>query len=417
MVDASLISEGDIAAGLDLGAAGSVVDESERPSLARLREDLEADRAALAPVADALTAESLAAILTALSDAAIALPSSVVDGLPPEEVDGHVWVRVLGDDGVESDLRPTIADASPGDPISTIGPEYEGIPEALRHRVDIRVVAETLLGGLLTQDVVLELSEYAHVLADRGLMFAHVPAETVGDVALFGGIRRRVALQPGGVPWVRSVCRPAGPVDRWLRRRRRPLRRRPVWRGRRACRGGSVRRVARGRAASPGSEPALARRPIFDRVGEAVRAGGALDPYAVPPAELLDLGDGGGTWYLPMRALRVFHIAPAPTNVKALISGYAMSYGMPESLLAGGLHVERALLGVDLAAGHGYRPIQATPGVISWDVDLTPEGAVLGWDIWHRSTGERRHGVKDLDRRPSARRGCLRALGRACRDR
>jgi hypothetical protein len=138
---------------------------------------------------------------------------------------------------------------------------------------------------------------------------------------------------------------------------------------------------------SPGADATVARRAIFDRVGPAVRASGALDPTTVPVAELVDLGDGIGAQYLPCRAVRAFRVSGGPVNAKAMVERVALRGVTGASLMAGGLELFRNIHGTDLAAPLGWRLFDTSPTVVSWDFEADSDGYRTSPDLWHRSFG------------------------------
>ena len=263
------------------------------------------------------------------------------------------------------------------------------VPDSERHGVTFRVLGETYSGGVLSQVPLLGVSWFADQLRDVGLMFSHVPSDSMGsDINIVGGVGDGSLYSPvlfaGADAYVgeRAVVIGGGGGGGGL------------FGG--ALGGGGGEGLVDGETAaewldvvvtSPGSEPVTARRALFDRVGPSVRASGVLDPASVPPAELIDLGDGLGAHFLPCRAVRAFRVAGGPVNAKAMIEGVGLKGASVGSLLAGAFGLYRDIHGADLAAASGWRPVDAGPSVVSWDFESTADGFRTSPDLWHRTFG------------------------------
>ena len=141
------------------------------------------------------------------------------------------------------------------------------------------------------------------------------------------------------------------------------------------------------RVTQPGAEPTVARRTIFDRIGQAMRETGAIDPYAFPKAELVDLGPQRTSEYLPLRALYAFSILGGSANAKALLEGLDFRSPARFSLLAGAFHIVRQLVSAELAERMGIRSFDDSPSIAAWVLSRTLMGYDSAVDIWHRSFG------------------------------
>ena len=386
-LDQALVSDADVASGITWAASAGPVPPAQiagLPTLKQLAEGLAADRATYAPVAAAQLQRSLDTITTTLATAGIVVPGQVT-GMPALERTGHAWVQ-WSDGTTWSDLDPSIAGGTAT--AANTGP-LDQLPDELRHRIDFTVTAETYLGGALTQEPILEASTFADELVYRGVLFTHVPAKALGDINLVGGIGAgtlynavlvtgpdvhlgttsvSIGGSSGGDPFGGALSGgDGGIVD-----------------------GEAAAEWLDVRVTSPGSEPAVARRAIFDRIGQVVRESGVVDPTTILPAELDDLG-GDAPDYAPCRTLRAFSVTSGPANLKSLIEDVALRDLGQTSLMSGGLSALRDVHGLELAASLGTRPFDDTPNIVSWVYEPSNDGAralyTMGADIWHRSLG------------------------------
>jgi len=384
----ALISDGDIAAGIHWNLPTTVPAEelAKLPTLVDLRADLEADRKAFEEVASRMLSETVETIMTALGSGGIELPLGPT-GMPDLERDGHTWVQV--NDGREwLDMDPSIPDVLPGQSVSVPGEPVEALPDGLRHRVEFTVMAETLLDGALAQEPILAYSGFADELMRQGIVFMHMPATGVlADVELITaglseGTRYNPLLLVG--PNVHMGRRPisigggggAAFVD--------------------AFGGGGGEGLVEGETSaewlevsvtSPGAEPVVARRTVFDRVGQITRESGVVDPYAILPAELVDLGDGVGAHFLPTRGLRAFSVTGGPLNVKDFVEGVARLNPSFASIIPGSYEAQLDQLAAALAASMSVRRFSSAPTIASLLLAATPDGNVEELDLWHRSYG------------------------------
>ena len=382
----SLLSDEDVATGVEWSVSGDASPEelSELLDLGGLRQALEQDRLALGPRAARHATDSIDTITAALAAAGIELPSSV-SAMPPLEQSAHVWVQA--DDGSAwLDLDPSFSALLPGEAAAEPVETFESLPDELRHRVAFTVIAETFAGGALAEGPILEASAFADELAYLGLVFAHARAEDLGEVDLIGsglseGTHYNAVLLSGPVVVVgqRSISIGGGGgaiAD--------------------AFGGGGGEGLVEGETSaewlevavtSPGAEPMVARRPIFDRVGTAMRDSGVVDPYAIPAAEFVDLADGAGAQYLPTRAVRAFSVSGATPNVKMLVQELGLDEVSGVSIVTGAFDAARALLGAEVAGSLGSLGFPDAPAVTSLVGEPTATGFTLGLDVWHRAFG------------------------------
>ena len=118
-----------------------------------------------------------------------------------------------------------------------------------------------------------------------------------------------------------------------------------------------------------------------------MRESGAIDPYAIPAAELVELGDGLGAQYLPVRGARAFSVTGATPNLKVLVQELALDEVGVVSMGVGTFDAMRALLGAELASPLGSLSFPDAPAVTSIVAEPTATGATVGIDVWHRTFG------------------------------
>ena len=151
----------------------------------------------------------------------------------------------------------------------------------------------------------------------------------------------------------------------------------------------------------PGSDTAVARRTVFDRLPADVRHGGTPTVDAVEPITLVDLDGSGSTDYPPMRGVEAFAIATGPTSAAPVLAGSDDDLGM----LALAYHDLRDAMDARMALDAGARTFIDGPNIVSVAVELdqdakapelAPDVRVV-LDIWHRS-----HGILPLSTPPIA---------------
>jgi transglutaminase-like putative cysteine protease len=105
-----------------------------------------------------------------------------------DDVTRHAWVQVAQSDGTWLDLDPTLPDAAPGDVLTTPDETSDAFAQTDMHMVRIRLAAEHLRSGALSEDWYLDTVLPAWVLDDEQVILTFTPAG--GD----GGL-----LNPGGL--------------------------------------------------------------------------------------------------------------------------------------------------------------------------------------------------------------------------
>jgi hypothetical protein len=174
---------------LDAPTAAALVERS----LAEPTEPLPA--AGFSPIDDTLEA---ATALRARRDHALlsAALSGQLAGLAADGTDAslsdvarHAWVQVEQDDGSWLDLDPSMPDAVPGDTLTVADETPDAFADGDMHLVRIRLLAEHLGSGSLSEESYLDTTLPAWVLDDEQVMLAFAPGGSGG-----GGL-----LNPGGV--------------------------------------------------------------------------------------------------------------------------------------------------------------------------------------------------------------------------
>jgi hypothetical protein len=401
VIERAVLSEADIAAGIhpDIPPADGSSDASLSPEvMAQILEAAEADQEAMGRVAKDQLEGTTKQLLAALTSTGVALPTGV-SPMPALEAARHVWVQADAGSGW-LDMDPAFPSAVLGDAVGVSDTTLDALPDELRHRVDFAVLAESFVGGALTKEAILRWDASADELAYQGIALAFVRPDAVPDVNFLGaGLSDAATYAPALVVGDNTFLAP-----------------RYVSIGGSGGGGGGLFGGALGGGGGgltdgettalwlevgvtvPGSAPRVARRTIFDRIGRTIRDGGVVDPYAIPPAELVDLGAGQAAEYLPCGAVYAFSVNGSTMNLKALIEG--LDYRMPGagSLLAAGWQGTRDQLRSDLIESIGSLPFDDAPSVVAWVVTPKPDGSELRQDILHRTFGT----VALSDRAPSA---------------
>ena len=101
------------------------------------------------------------------------------------EVTGHAWVQLAQPDGTWLDLDRSMPDAQSGQTLTTADTTAEAMPDEARQMVTIRVIAETLEDGWLSESTLLEAPLDAATVAPQQLLVAFLPASEGGG--LLGG--------------------------------------------------------------------------------------------------------------------------------------------------------------------------------------------------------------------------------------
>ena len=401
--DARLIVEDGLSRGWDEFVSGDATEPgpARGPLLDRFEEEaraLAAEAEARLALAESRLGETVTMIEAALDETGIGLPSEAVS-LPPAEVADHTWVQVpFGADWL--DLDPTLAGAEPGSVLTSASETLDRLPDDLRHRVGFEVLLERVAGGRLVTDAVLEYAAFADEIAGVPVTFGHV---TPSAVERFGVTLRNV-LGDGGIDYRPTLG--IGPVSLVADE--------PVAFGLAGVDGGGGlfegsdlfsdtaspsdragppegEAIAEWLSVSvtrPGSEPAVARRTVFDRLPAHLRHGGEATLEAIEPIELIDLDGTGSTDFPPMLGIEAFAIATGPTSLAGILAR------LPDDGLGTvpvAYHALRDAMGAGMAIDAGARTFVDGPDIVSLSLDVAEYAQVptvrIGLDIWHRNHG------------------------------
>ena len=331
----------------------------------------------------------VATITSALQGAGIVVPGGY-SKMPDLERQQHVWVQVSsGSEWV--DMDSSTPGASVGQPLTEATSTFSVLPDTMRHRISFVVVAETLRAATLVQEPVLQVSAWADELVATPIQFlnirpdgmkalgtsvpaaldgkkSYLPALVVGDAA-YVGVRAFGFGTGGGVfdtaPGIGLGVTEGDATGEWLEIT----------------------------IASPGHDPVVVRRPIFDRIGLAAREGGTPDLAAVPPVEFTDLGPDLQGEYLQAQAEHWFTVSGgrlAGDAMRAAIRPADDQLAFVNFVHA--YHLVRDAADLEMAVPASVHTFQDAPNIVSFSVAVSSAGvsgpmATFAVDIWHRSYG------------------------------
>lgn len=339
--------------------------------------------------------ETVTMIEAALDGAGIDLPARDMS-LPPAEVAEHTWVQVASGPAWV-DLDPTFPASAPGTVLTPASETLDLLPDDLRHRLEFAVLVERVSGGQLVTETVLEYATFADQIARVPVTFGHVtPSDlkrlgvTLRNVLGDGWMDYRPTLDIGSGSVVADEAlaiplggagRDNGPFDDVFTDGASP---RP---DAGPDEGEATAEWLEVRVMSPGSEPALARRTVFDRVPADVRHGGELTVESVEPIELVDVVGTGSIDFPPMLGAETFAIATGPMSPGAVLADPTDAPGM----VALAYHTLRDAMDAEMALDAGARTFVDGPNIVSLSTDVYMDGQTQGirvsLDIWHRDHG------------------------------
>jgi hypothetical protein len=327
---------------------------------------------------------------SSLAQAGIPIHNAFAE-LPALERDAHVWVQAAhGQTWLDLDpsLPGAVAGGTAGAPLAT----WDAIPDDMRHLVQISIIVESISGGTLHEETVLEVSEFADVLAAEpigvlniereGLKAlggsisaeleggtAYVPCVAVGRHVVVGSRPVRFGGVPADDPFAGTFAAPSGP----------------------SFEGDSTAEWVQLTVASPGREPHMVRRGIFDRIGPAARAQGG-DLARLQPAKLVSLRAGAAPDFPPALTSHWLTLHTGTVGGEAL-AAELQNTDVPSTLVNATRcwHMLRQMSAALFAPDAGVALASDGPNVVAVTVEQVPGeagsiGALPSLDIWRRSS-------------------------------
>jgi transglutaminase-like putative cysteine protease len=339
-------------------------------------------------------ASGVSMIEAALSADGISLPTDFT-GLPVSERDGHLWIQAASGPNW-LDLDPSLPGFTMGDAASPAALTHESVPDDLRHLVTFKVIAETVAGDGLAETTLLETSEFADVLAGKPVAVLNI--ERQGLKALGSSITESLEGGTTYLPCVvlgdtvvagPGVLRFGGNDDAFADEAIADTAFGPIVPGE----GDPTAEWVEVAITSPGEEPILVRREMFDRLGPAARSTGTLDRASLPPVELTQLEPDGPPDYLPAQRSHWLMVHTGIVGGEAL--GEALLSQDLGVTLANAAHVYHTIReggGAELGMPSGTRTYLDAPNLVALTVDQEQGDALelrmrTRLDIWHRSFG------------------------------
>jgi len=327
-------------------------------------------------------------ILDALEDTGIVLPELTLE-LPEQERTTHVWVQYA--DGPEwIDVDPAIPGSVSGQRYGVLTETIDALPDALYHRLVIRVVGETVTGSQPVRQDLLTFEARSADLAGQSITFANGQPQDLQGLGT--GI---VGLLEGGIEYIPFLV--VG--DDYI-----------LGTGRVSLHTGGGALSALGEATSnegetlgqwleidlqtPDKPPRRVVREIFDRVGEEARLAGGVDVAAVPSVELTTITGVGGeihNEYLGALLLMSLAVEGGPVPLAYFQQDYdVVDLFADLSLVGHSCQFIRDTLAVDVAGPEGVRFYADEPNIVAFTASSAAEGdraqtTSVAVDILHRS--------------------------------
>lgn len=138
----------------------------------------------------------LATVKTALGGAPAYAGTSHADLIA--ELEEHTWVQAKPSGSDWVDLDPSFVDATPGKSYCAPATTTDALPDSAKQIVTIRVEAETLDSGSLSDGVLLEQALPASALRDRPIYIAQTQAKAAMDVGFGDSSRYEPVLAVDG---------------------------------------------------------------------------------------------------------------------------------------------------------------------------------------------------------------------------
>ena len=242
----------------------------------------------------------MSAIEDALAAAGVSVPdASESPTIPDRERTQHVWLQYA--DGPNwVDLDPSFPGAEAGTAYATVSETVDQLPDELFHTVDIRVMAEVVVGGAPTPTEVLSHRVRSADVAGLVLMLVHPNAEWLGVAEAITGQQKHVpTLFIGDIESIRGTAISLSEGEGVLGAL-----------GEEApAEGQALAEWVEYDVISPDRPMRQARRGIFDRISVEDRMSGAIDLTALPPIEQIDGGEQLGTFYTPLAGATMISVA------------------------------------------------------------------------------------------------------------
>lgn len=291
--------------------------------------------------------EGLATLQAALSSEAITLAAPAPE-LPDRERRQHVWVQyAAGADWV--DLDPSIPRAEAGKAYAKRTETWDAIPAELYHRVRFRAIVETNAAGTASRADAFVYEARSADLVGVPVVFAHIEPNALTQLGVSIG-----GLIEGSLQYVPSLLAGKG-----------------------GALGDPVAISAGGGALDafdasgtdgeaigewleievlPPDEPARrVTREVFDRIGVARRAEGAVDLTSLPPAALADVPQRGKV-FLPLEAVWLVGVVGGQIPGSYFDQDYTIQDTEADAaLLVHAYFAARDRLQVEVASVHGSR--------------------------------------------------------------
>ena len=320
-------------------------------------------------VADRLD-RSAERLTSALRSAGITLPGSAA-GLPELELSDHTWVQAAF--GTEwLDLDPIMPGATAGTVLaSPSGPTLDALPDEFRHRIEFTITGEAVRDGSLATTAIIEHSAFADELAGQPISLAHEKPDGLKALGLAieslvsGALRYQPVLSVAGTSLVGLESLTFATGGGLLEETD----------GTPGTEGEATAEWLEVRVISPGQER-VARRTLFDRIGDAARAAGTFDLADLAPVELIDLDDELTSEYAPLRAVHFLDVATGVTSADRFATDEVLGDAEILALYPATFHLLRDGLGAMVGLPRGIRAVIDAPNVVDYVISLEPAAAV-----------------------------------------
>jgi hypothetical protein len=381
---AALFGSGGSASG-----AGSAGLSSPAPDPSELITRARANQANVAQAVTTQLQDATGTIVSALTAAGISVPA-IQPTMPDLEVTRHLWVQYASGP-IWVDVDPCLPGNPPAHTIATATETLDQIPVELRHQIEFLITAESVSGGQLQQAVTLDRAAFADTLVGVPITFQNAKPSGLKGLGigiadeLTGTVQYVPCLTIGGDSFVVPAPLTFGAGGGIFAEPGQPG----------SLEGETTAQWLDVRVSSPGKDPQVARRTIFDRVGEAARATGQVELTALKPVELVDLDADTPKEYLPCRVVHSFAVLGGLPSGQYFVQDYSTNDAFSNvSVIGNACHYVREVLFLDRGVPAGARTFSDAPNVISYSIVPTAPGVTpgtdtvsIGLDVWHRSFG------------------------------